>query len=678
MFVVKRSHHNPLFIPLKDNLWESVAAFNWCPIRRGSGKNSLIHCVYRAMGTPDSISPGQGPSVISTVGHTTSKDGFHFENRRQLIKPDFDWEKYGCEDPRVTFFEGKYYIFYTALSTFPFDAKGIKVAVAVTSDFNKIEEKHLVTPFNAKAMTMFPERIGGKIVVMFTVNSDQPPAKTAFAELDKIEDLWNENFWQTWYKNLDRHIIDLRREQTDHIEVGAPPLKTKLGWLLVYSHIQHYFEGQKVFGIEVLLLDINNPAKIIAQSKGPLIVPEEIYEQYGLVSGITFPSGALIEKATKSTAGVKNTKGAKGTKGAAKNSLKKNLFIYYGAADTTSARAEVDLDDLLDSLTLPPDVIRFENNPILEPEKNICKNSSTKKQGDIPENWQAKAVFNPAAIDLDGKVRILYRAMSDDNTSTVGYAESADGIHIDLRLPEPIYLPREAFEMKRVPNGNSGCEDPRIMKIGERIYMTYTAYNGVQTPAVAVTSIAVTDFLKKKWNWDKPYLVSPIEIDDKDSCILPEKVDGHYVIFHRVGTVICADYVDTLDFSNEKINKCIEIMKPRPGMWDGRKVGIAAPPIKTKKGWLLFYHGISERNIYRLGVALLDLKDPTEVISRITDAILWPEMPYEKSGQVTNVVFPCGAILRKDIIYIYYGAGDSVTCGAIVKLSKIVEVLTRN
>jgi predicted GH43/DUF377 family glycosyl hydrolase len=672
MFVVKRSHHNPLFIPLKDNLWESVAAFNWCPVRKGKGKHSLIHCVYRAMGTPDSILPGQGPSVISTVGHTTSKDGYHFENRRQLVKPEFDWEKYGCEDPRVTFFEGKYYIFYTALSTYPFNAQGIKVAVAVTSDFEKIEEKHLITPFNAKAMTMFPERINGKIVVMFTVNSDQPPAKTAFAELDRIEDLWNEHFWQAWYKNLDKHIIDLRREPTDHTEIGAPPLKTDRGWLLIYSHIQHYFEGQKVFGIEALLLDANNPTKIIAQTKGPLIVPEEIYEQYGLVSGITFPSGALIEGTVKKQA-KNSTKKAKKTK---KKSSDK-LVIYYGAADTTSARAEVNLDDLLDSLTKPADVVRFENNPILEPEKNAGKAAGAGGTA-IPENWQAKAVFNPAAIDLGGKVRILYRAMSDDNTSTVGYAESADGVHIDLRLSEPIYIPREAFEMKRIPGGNSGCEDPRVMKIGQRIYMTYTAYNGVQTPAVAVTSITVADFLKKKWNWDKPYLISPIEIDDKDSCILPEKIDGQYIIFHRVGTVICADYVKTLDFANEKINKCIEIMKPRPGMWDGRKVGIAAPPIKTKKGWLLFYHGISERNIYRLGVALLDLKDPTEVISRITDAILWPEMPYEKAGQVTNVVFPCGAVLRKDTIFIYYGAGDSVTCGATVKLSKVLEVLTRH
>ena len=658
MFVVKRSHHNPLLIPLKANLWESVAAFNWCPVQRGT----TTHCVYRAMGTPDSIAYSSGaqysgPSVISTIGHSTTKDGIHFEDRRQLIKPEQEWERYGCEDPRVTFFEGKYYIFYTALGNYPFSAAGIKVAVAITKDFKNIEERHLVTPFNAKAMTMFPERVNGKIVVMLTVNSDAPPAKIAFAVLDSIEDLWNEDYWRVWYNEVDKHIIDLRREQSDHIEVGAPPVLTERGWLLVYSHIQHYFEGRKIFGIEALLLDPNDVSKVTHRTKGPFIVPEEIYEQYGLVSGITFPSGALIRKVGKGTR--KDT----GKINTAKHNRK--LEIYYGAADTTSARAEIDLDDLLHSMTEPSDVVRFPNNPILLPEKNGTN------------NWQAKAVFNPAAIDMGGKVRILYRAMSDDNTSTVGYAESADGINIDVRHPEPIYVPREAFEMKLVAGGNSGCEDPRIMKIGERIYMTYTAYNGVQTPAVAITSIAVKDFQKKKWVWAKPYLISPLEVDDKDSCILTEKVGGQYMVFHRIGITICADFLNTLDFENEKINKCIEIMKPRTGMWDGKKIGIAAPPIKTKKGWVLFYHGISERGTYRLGVALLSLKDPTEVISRCTDAILSPDMDYERNGQIGNVVFPCGVVLRKDTVYIYYGGADSVVGGATVSMKKILNVLCK-
>jgi predicted GH43/DUF377 family glycosyl hydrolase len=675
MFVVKKSRHNPLLVPTKENLWESVAAFNWCPIEgnmkeksagktklaksntKTSGKTNYTRCVYRAMGPAESAGLTAGPEHVSVVGFAESKDGIHFENRRKLIEPELLWEQYGCEDPRVTFFEGKYYIFYTALSNFPFNADGIKVAVAITRDFKTIDEKHLVTPFNAKAMVLFPERVNGKIAVALTVNTDRPPAKIAFAYFDRIEDLWNEKIWTAWYAKLNGdgtnggnnggtnalNVLDVRRFPSDHTEIGAPPIKTKKGWLFIYSHIQHYFDNQqKVFGIEALLLDLKNPEMIIGKTKGPIVAPEEIYEEYGFVPGVTFPSGGFIRG--------------------------DELEIYYGAADTTCARAHVNLDDLLASM-IPTEadklVIRSGNNPILKP---------------IGESWEAKAVFNPAAIDIGGKVRILYRAMSNDNTSTVGYAESSDGINIDMRLPEPIYVPREPFEMKRVPGGNSGCEDARIVQIAERLYLTYTAYDGVDMPAIAVSSISVKDFTAKKWNWDKPYVISPIQIDDKDSSFFPEKIKTatglKYMIFHRVGANICADFFKTLDFKNEKINKCVEILRPRPGMWDERKIGISAPPIKTKKGWLLIYHGISDRSIYRVGAALLDLKDPTEVIARTTDALLSPEMDYELKGQVNNVVFPCGAVIRKDTVFIYYGGADSVTGVATLSLSKLLSVLS--
>ncbi len=671
MFVVKKSRHNPLLVPTKENLWESVAAFNWCPIQgkiggktgKNNSENSHTRCVYRAMGPAESAGPLKGPEHLSVVGYADSKDGIHFENRRKLIEPQLPWEQFGCEDPRVTFFEGKYYIFYTALSNFPFNAAGIKVAVAITEDFKTIQEKHLVTPFNAKAMILFPERINGKILVALTVNTDMPPAKIAFAYFDRMEDLWDENAWAQWYAKLNStgangstgghsasNVLDMRRFPSDHTEIGAPPIKTKKGWLFIYSHIQHYFDGQqKVFGIEALLLDLENPEMVIGKTKGPIVAPEEIYEEYGFVPGVAFPSGGFL-------------------RGTGKN---QTLEIYYGAADTTCARAHVNLDDLLDSM-IPTSaaelVVRSGENPILKPTEL---------------SWESKAVFNPAAIDIGGKVRILYRAMSNDNTSTVGYAESTDGLHITKRLPEPIYVPREPFEMKRVPGGNSGCEDPRIVKIGERLYMTYTAYDGIDMPAIAVTGISVKDFIAQKWNWDKPYLISPTQVDDKDSCLLPEKVKTasginggmKYLVFHRVGTNICADYFNSLDFKNEKINKCIEILRPRPGMWDERKIGISAPPIKTKKGWLLIYHGISERNIYRVGAALLDLKDPTEVIARTTDALLSPEMDYELRGQVGNVVFPCGAVIRKDTLFMYYGGADSVTGVATLSVSKLLSVL---
>jgi beta-1,2-mannobiose phosphorylase / 1,2-beta-oligomannan phosphorylase len=634
MFSAKRSTHNPILSPQSENAWESVAAFNLCPAHL----DEKVHAVYRAQGTSENTNVAM--STFSMIGHAVSDDGIHFNDRRPFIHPEFDWERFGCEDPRVTLFEGKYYIFYTALSVFPFTASGIKSAVAITKDFKTVEEKHPVTPFNSKAMALFPERIGGKIWVVLSANTDMPPARVAFASFDSIEDLWNQTKWKEWYKDLETHAFDVRRSPNDQVEVGAPPIKTKKGWLLIYSHIQNYFSDKKVFGIEALLLDLKNPEIIIGRTKGPFIVPEESYERFGQVSNITFPSGGYVE----------NDK----------------LIIYYGAADTSVGRAEINLDTFLDSIipeNAAKQVVRFEGNPTILPN---------------PKNeWESFAVFNPAAIELEGKTYILYRAMSKDNTSTVGLAISSDGLRVDEKLDKPIYVPRGPFEGKGVPNGNSGCEDPRIVRIDDRLYMTYTAYNGIEVPRVAVSSISVEDFLARRWNWSEPIIITPPEVDDKDSCIIPGKFGNKYMVIHRINGNICADYVDSLDFTKERVTKAIELLRPRPGMWDGAKIGIASPPLRTEKGWLLFYHGVSDTKTYRLGAALLDLENPQIVISRISDALLQPEMTYEKFGVIPNVVFPCGIIERNNMVYIYYGGADTVVAVATMKLSSLIDALTK-
>jgi len=239
MFVVKRSHHNPILVPDKDHYFEAFATFNMSVIKVGK----IFYGVYRAVSAVDKL---RTLEQISTIGIGESKDGTYFEERRQFIKPEEEWEKYGCEDPRVTYFEGQYYIFYTALSKYPFEASGIKVAVAVSKDLKKVNERHLVTPFNAKAMTLFGERVGGKVTVIVAVNTDMPPAKIAIAQMDRIEELWNVKFWEEWYKNIDKHVVDLKRFPYDHVEVGATPVKTKEGWLLLYSHIQNYFPNNGI------------------------------------------------------------------------------------------------------------------------------------------------------------------------------------------------------------------------------------------------------------------------------------------------------------------------------------------------------------------------------------------------------------------------------------------------
>lgn len=635
MYTLHRSPHNPLLQPSTHRRWESVATLNGCPIL----VNSKLQMVYRAIGKPDQVlAPGVDTSI---VGLATSDDGDHFFHTEQFITPTMEWDKYGCEDPRVTFFEGNYYIFYTALSKVPFGAEGIKVGCAVSSDLKRISSRHLVTPFNAKAMSLFPERIDGKVTVLFTIHTDMPPANICIAQADDISEFWEKSYWDKWYKNYKDNILVLEREAHDHCEVGAQPVLTEDGWLIVYSHVQHYFDAsRRLFGIEAVLLSRDNPFHIIGRTRGPIMIPEASYEMYGFVPNITFPSGALLQD----------------------NGM---LDIYYGGADTVCCRASVMASDLIKTMKSgdEPIFVRNKNNPLLLP---------------LAENeFEARAVFNPASVDINGTSYILYRAMAMNNTSTVGLATSQDGETISKRLNKPIYWPRESFEQKLAdPNGNSGCEDPRVTQIDNRLYMLYTAYNSIDPPAVAMTSIGVPEFLAEDFDkWTKPRLISPYRIDDKDACIVPKKYAEGYLVLHRINHQICADYLSNLEDDGKMLNRCFEILRPRKGMWDGLKVGIAGPPLETDRGWLLFYHGVSDNGIYRVGAALLDKDDPTNVLARLLQPVFEPVTDYELHGQINNVVFPCGAIIRGDTVYLYYGGADSVVGLATCSLSKLLDML---
>ena len=636
MTEMRRSEENPILIPFSENEWEADGAFNGCPVHDG-GK---IHFVYRAVSPPQNINGFELP--VSTVGYALSSDGIHFKNRHQFIKPDSEWDKFGCEDPRVTKMNGKFYIFYTALSNFPFCADCIKVGLAITTDFKKIKEKHSVTPFNAKAMSLFPDKVAGRYAVVLSVNTDLPPTRIAVAYFDREEQMWSPTYWEGWYSLLNDNIIPLQRSPRDHIEAGAPPIKTKYGWLLIYSYIQNYFSPPAVFGIEAALLDINNPQRIIARTDKPLLVPQEEYEKYGKVPNIVFPTGAI---------------GKEGT-----------LYIYYGAADTTcavaSCRLETLLEDMLETKIKQIRLNRFSGNPIIKPDAKLA--------------WQSRAVFNPTALYEYGRVHLAYRAMSEDNTSVIGFASSGDGYNFEDRPTEPMYTPREAFEAKLVPGGNSGCEDPRLTKIGETIYMLYTAFNGKSEPRVALSYIKLDDFITRCWNWSRPILISPPNVPDKDAALFPKKIKGKYAILHRLGVSIWLDYVDDLQFGGNKWLKGNVIMSPKDELPDTEKLGISGPPIETREGWLLLYHCVSRKTqpmTYYVAAALLDLKDPSKVIARRKVPILEPETYYELNGQVGNVVFPCGAVVIGEDLFVYYGGGDTVIGVATMKLSELMNSL---
>jgi predicted GH43/DUF377 family glycosyl hydrolase len=268
--------------------------------------------------------------------------------------------------------------------------------------------------------------------------------------------------------------------------------------------------------------------------------------------------------------------------------------------------------------------------------------------------------------------------MGEDNTSVMGLAVSTDGINFTERSDEPIYVPREPFELKKKKGGISGAEDARAVVIGDNIHLTYTGYNGIDVPAVAHSSISLNDYHSRNWhNWSKPVLISPEKIDDKDATILPEKINGKYLVLHRIDHHICADYAPDLDFKKHQLNRCIQVMGPRRGMWDSQKIGINGPPIQTDDGWVLFYHGISDEFQYLMGAVLLDRDDPTQIIGRTAMPLMEPELKWEKEGWINNVVFSCGQVVKDGEVYIYYGGADTVIGVATISLDELVDELAR-
>src|SRR3990167_6734484 len=462
--LLQRYSQNPILLPNSKSKWENQAVFNGTIIKRD---NQYV-LVYRAIGEESEVDTRK--LRLSVIGRADSIDSYNFKNRKILIYPELEWEKYGCEDPRVTKIDNRYFIFYTALANYPPNYSGIRVGVALSDDLEKIEQKYLVTPFNAKAMAIFPEKINNLYTVILTVNTDNPPTYVALAQFEKIETLWDLNFWNEWYKDLDRYKISLKRVDSDGVEVGSPPIKTNYGWLLIYSYIKHYFSSRikREFRIESILLDQNNPQKIVGRIHGPQLIPQQAYERIGTVPDVVFPSGALIDG----------------------NRIK----VYYGAADTFCALAEADLAEFMRSFEInSPGTVKckkFPDNPILSPK---------------PEHkWETKAVFNPAAIEINRKTYIIYRTTSEDNISNLGLAISNNGIIIDERIDNPIYPLRTNFEKPSSARIPGGCEDPRVTRIDNTLYMLYTAYDGL-LPRLAITSISVEDFLDRNWNnWKIP------------------------------------------------------------------------------------------------------------------------------------------------------------------------------
>lgn len=318
---------------------------------------------------------------------------------------------------------------------------------------------------------------------------------------------------------------------------------------------------------------------------------------------------------------------------------------------------------------------RYRGNPILGPQKE--------------HDWEAGEVFNPAAfLSDDGQVHILYRAIGRNGLSTVGYASSRDGFSIDERLDRPIYVSSPTLDDVRVTrviekcatpysSGGSwaGSEDPKITRVDDMLYMTYTAFDGYNFPRVALSKISLDDFLSRKWNWSRPVMISPPGEIHKNWTIFPEKIKGKFAILHSISPEVRIDYFDSLDFDGETFIKSEHSKAPLKGRWELLVRGVGPSPIKTKEGWLVLYHATTRDCGYKLGAMLLDKKDPSKVIARSRGPILEPSVWYEREGSKPNIVYSCGAVVKDETLFVYYGSADTVTCVATVPLSRLLEAL---
>lgn len=319
-------------------------------------------------------------------------------------------------------------------------------------------------------------------------------------------------------------------------------------------------------------------------------------------------------------------------------------------------------------------------NPVLEPMQELP--------------WASGAVFNPAAW-YDGRtIHLLFRAVAegyerihlpdaaagepdtgfDNYISYIGYASSRDGCEFDVRS-EPFLTPDQPFD-------RFGVEDPRVARLDGEYLVTYTALaSGAFDPdAVVRIALATTrDFSTV----EKHGVIGPPE-RDKDAVIFPELIGGRIAMLHRIVPDIQLVYFDNLAQlrrppaalweSHMRDLESHVIMRPQQE-WESSKIGAGPTPIRTDEGWLLIYHGVDKHYVYRAGLALLDLEDPSRVIARCADPVLEPESDFERHGDVDNVVFPEGAVVIDGTLHVYYGAADRVIGHASAPLADVVSVL---
>ena len=266
-------------------------------------------------------------------------------------------------------------------------------------------------------------------------------------------------------------------------------------------------------------------------------------------------------------------------------------------------------------------------------------------------------VFNPGVIFDNGGIYMLYRAINYDEvptdgtwaTSRIGLAISGDGINFERYETNPVIFPEFDYEIQ------GGCEDPRLMKIADTYYVTYTGYSPRGTPSCLASS-------KNLLNWEKYGPIVPF----KSAAILNVPINGKYWLYYGDTNIWAA-------YSKDLINwEIVEepVLQTRPGYFDEELCEPGPPPILTEDGIVLIYNGnipkhraelLEKGKIreYATGWAIFDVNDPTKVIARSDEPFLKPTAPYERIGEVDDVVFSEGLVKKDGKSYLYYGSADA-------------------
>lgn len=308
---------------------------------------------------------------------------------------------------------------------------------------------------------------------------------------------------------------------------------------------------------------------------------------------------------------------------------------------------------------------RAEENPLLVPE-------------DVPFA-RCSGVFNAGAVvdARTGRVAMLFRAYeTDTGRSSIGLAVSEDGLRFEVR-PQPALARVEPYE-------EWGVEDPRVAWLAAegRYAITYTGHS----PAGPRLCLATTDDIldPARYRRHGPRLAG----ENKNGVVFPERIGGRYAVLHRPMPRIVLARVAALE--DPWPLEGTVILGPKPGTWRGSRVGAGAPPLRTRLGWLLAFHGateIADGNVYCMGWCVLDGDDPSRVRYVSPEPALAPEADYEihraplPQVDMANfpggirVVFPCGLVEGGRDLVVYYGAADRVVAAARVDKEALLDSL---